>query len=146
MPDEVRVLSSVPDLQKARGSNQASVKVGEAHPTYSPIESVDTFLKLCLATLALADCVLDHMGQNVSEMLRAVRVSEPHRPRRGGLNRGSASPVVTAQSSFLTGALLALSPALAPHPALMRKRWHKFARFSADHVWASAAVWEGRAE
>jgi hypothetical protein len=61
MPDEVSVLSSVgralPDLQKARGSNQASVKVGEAHPAYSPIESVDTFLKLCLATLALADRV-----------------------------------------------------------------------------------------
>jgi len=86
-----RLAERLPDLQKARGSNQASVKVGEAHPTYSPIESVDTFLKLCLATLALADRVLDHMGQNVSEMLRAVRVSEPHRPRRGGLNRGSAS-------------------------------------------------------
>ena len=75
-------------------------------------------------------------------MLRAVRVSEPHRPRRGGLNRGSASPVVTAQSSFLTGACVSLSTALVLHPALMRKRWHKFARFSADHVWASAAVWE----
>ena len=51
-------------------------------------------VRLDKATITSASAGLISTPLGVSEMLRAVRVSEPHHPRRGGLNRGSASPVV----------------------------------------------------
>jgi hypothetical protein len=59
-------------------------------------------------------------------MLRAVRVSEPHRPRRGSLNRGSASPVVTAQSSFLTGACVCTVSGTGPSSCVDAEALHAF--------------------